>query len=339
MFVLLHFFVAMGLSGASCHEGPLISIKEEEVQFQSINVVLAGTLFVPQKAGSMPAIAITHGSGKDTRSAGFRSLASKLAGEGFVVLIYDKRGVGASGGTYEETPDMSIPAGDLNAAVNLLKQRKEVDPKKIGVYGHSQGGYVAPLAASRESVAFLIAASGGGVSLRETVLYSYSNDLRNQGYSNTQVNEAIDFGRNLFTYLASGAGYTTVDAEYKIAVTKPWFPFYRNMGFGDRLPPPSMLEQPVFDFFRHIAYDPMADLQSLQIPTLVLLGEKDLSVPTESCREKWEAAFSDSARKSLLTTIVLANEDHFDFVRSGGSVEYKSSFFMPLKEWLTNNVH
>lgn len=334
------FLLLISVAASSCHkESELISIREEEVEFGVNGLRMVGTLFVPKKTGAMPAIAITHGSGKDTRSAGFRSLALKLANEGFVVLIFDKRGVGASEGTYQETPDMSIPAGDLNAAVGLLKQRKEVDPNRIGVYGHSQGGYVAPLAASRASVAFLVVACGGGVSLRETVLYSYSNDLRNQGYSTVHINEAIDFGRRLFTYLSTATNYAAADAEYNVAVTKPWFPFFRGMGFGDRLPPPSMLTQPVFDFFRHIAYDPMADLESLQIPTLVMLAGKDLSVPTESCREKWQEAFAHSGRIALLTIVVLPDEDHYDFVRSGSSVEYKSSFFNPLQKWLDDKVH
>src|SRR6185295_19511 len=94
---------------------------------------------------------------------------------------------------------------------------------------------------------------------------------------------------------------TTVDPLYQVAVTKPWFPFYRNMGFGDRLPPPSMLPQPVFDFFRHITYDPLNDLKSINIPTLVMLAGQDQSVPSETSREKWKTIYESSGKTDKLT--------------------------------------
>src|SRR4051812_7816843 len=91
----LFLLTSISLTLASCQkdETESNSVAEEEIHFSSGNILLAGTLFIPNKNATSPAIAITHGSGKDMRSSGFRSLAAKLAAEGFVVLIYDKRGV------------------------------------------------------------------------------------------------------------------------------------------------------------------------------------------------------------------------------------------------------
>jgi pimeloyl-ACP methyl ester carboxylesterase len=309
---------------------------EQEVRFFNGPLNFAATLFVPKGGSKYPALAITQGSGKDSRKdEGFRSLATLLAREGYVVLIYDKRGVGQSAGVYSETPDMALPAGDLIEAVRFLKTRKEVDPKKIGVYGHSQGGWVASLAAAVSGdISFLIVSCGGGVSIREQDLFNYSSNLRKQGYNDSTVASAIDFGRKLFTYLATEEGYGKVNEEYKKAIREPWFAFYKAMGFSDQLPPPSFLATPAFNFFKIIHYDPQSTMRALQVPTLVLLAGKDETVPSSIVKQKWTKAFEASGHAGLLQLEWLENENHYDFESVEGKVIYKKTFLEPLLKWM-----
>lgn len=311
----------------------------EEVEFANGPIKFAATLCMPQHDRQVPAIAITHGSGKEGKSqAGYISIASILAKAGYATLIYDKRGVGQSEGTYVETPEMNIPASDLVEAVNYLAQRKEIDKKRIGVYGHSQGGWVAPLAAVKSStISFVIVSCGGGVSIRETVLHNLRFQL--QPYQPKDMDAAINMIRTLYTYLATGDSYSSTAAMYEQMILEPWFALLRQMGFTDKLPPPSLLKEPVFDFFRNISYDPQSTLQSLSKPVFVLLAGKDESVPTEQSKLQWEKAFDGSERKRLLAITVLPDEDHFNFERKDGQVVYKEAFAKPILGWLLTHVN
>jgi len=313
------------------------SFTTEEVEFTNGSIKLSGTLYLPQYEGQLPAIAVTHGSGKEGKSQeGYISFASKFAQAGYAVLIYDKRGVGQSEGEYIETPDMKVPASDLVKAVGYLMSRNEIDKKRIGVYGHSQGGWVAPLAAVMSpAISFVMVSCGGGVSIRETVLYSLRFQL--QPYQPKDMDAAIAMIRTLYIYLATGNSYSSTAAMYEQMVQEPWFALLRQMGFTDKLPPPSLLKEPVFDFFRNISYDPQSTLQSLSKPVFVLLAEKDDSVPTEQSKLRWEEAFDGLEREKLLAITVLPDEDHFDFERKDGQVVYKETFAKPILGWLLSH--
>ncbi len=122
-------------------------VATRDVTFQDGDVTLAGTLLLPAAPGRHPAVIFLQGSGPEGRWAN-RYLAQKMAEAGVVALIFDKRGVGGSGGTWK-TADFETLAGDAAAGVTLLRAQAEVDPARVGVYGHSQGGTIAPLVAAR----------------------------------------------------------------------------------------------------------------------------------------------------------------------------------------------
>jgi len=314
--------------------------KVSDITFYNGKTKLAGSLFIPAGAGKHPAIAVTHGSGKEGKSqAGYISLANILAKAGFIVLIYDKRGVGGSDGQYVEVPDMNIPAGDLVQAVRYLQTRAEVDKTRIGVYGHSQGGWVAPLAAIvNEDISFVVVACGGGVSIREQDLYSYRAQLKAKGYAAERVDSAITFGRTLFTYLGSGIGYTVANAAYVQAAEQPWFDFFKQMGFTSQLPPPSMLKEPVFSFFKAINYDPQSALRALNVPCLLILAGSDETVPSEKCKQLWEDAFYAGGHPGKLSVVALRGENHYDFENVNGVVRYKKTFGDAMVKWLNEKI-
>jgi len=149
---------------------------EETVTFASDNATLVGTLYTPQTTEPHPAIVLIHGSGQFPRRM-YRYWAKNLVDLGFVVLAYDKRGVGDSGGAYEgenntSTKNIEQLARDASAAVELVAARKGVT-QHVGLMGISQGGWIAPLAASyNPHVRFLILHSGPTVSVHEENFYS-----------------------------------------------------------------------------------------------------------------------------------------------------------------------
>jgi hypothetical protein len=173
---------------------PLLPLRSIPVRFRSDGATLAGTLLLPPGSGRRAAVAYVTGSGPTTREY-LPELQALLLRNGVAVLAYDKRGVGASGGSYpgESPTETAIDqlARDAAAAARFLAGRAEVDPARVGLAGHSQAGWIMPLAASREpAVRFLVTFSGPAVTADENDLYQ---TLAGEGESPQRMtNAAID---------------------------------------------------------------------------------------------------------------------------------------------------
>lgn len=165
-------------------------ITEEDVTFQSGDVLLNGTLLVPPNGAPGPAIVFIHGAGLGRRDEN-RDVALALAREGFHALIYDKRSEGYSAAPTGDR-SYSLLAGDAIAAVHMLQQRDDVDPAHIGLWGLSEGGWVAPLAATRtDDVAFVITVAGGGIGPVEQTAWATERALRRQGVTSPGALRAL----------------------------------------------------------------------------------------------------------------------------------------------------
>ena len=152
-----------------------LPFRQLEVRFRSGGVTLSGTLTVPPGAGPHPAVAWVHGSGRTAR-AYLPDLQALLLHYGIAVLAYDKRGIGQSGGSYPgESPNpftIDTLARDAEAAVRFLATRPEIDHDRIGLAGHSQAGWIIPLAATREpAIRFAVIFSGPAVTADENDHY------------------------------------------------------------------------------------------------------------------------------------------------------------------------
>jgi uncharacterized protein len=150
---------------------PVESGRSDAVLVRSGDDVLSGTLTRPPGPGPFPAVVLISGSGAQDRDAAvdgyrpFRVLADALTAAGFAVLRTDDRGVGGSGGSYDGSSYDDL-ASDVLAEVAYLADRPDIDPARIGLLGHSEGGYLAPLAVSRsqDMVAFVVLLSAPAVS-------------------------------------------------------------------------------------------------------------------------------------------------------------------------------
>ncbi len=277
----------IGLTGTfyleRAKEEPL-PYKQEEVRFRNGKVTLAGTLTIPLSKGSHPAIAFTHGGGPDTRDLS-RFYADLFARRGIASLIYDKRGVGASSADLVDWGRSSFDdlAGDALAGVQFLKTRKEINPRKIGLYGPSNGGWVVELAAARsKDVAFLIVLSGGAIPSWESEVYRVEAETRAEGFSEDETRAAVAFMRQKFEVARTGQGWEQFAALIEQSRKEKWSPFVAA---------PRSLELLQEAWQGQFKYDPYTDIQKLKIPVLAIFGELDTEVPANQ--------IADTTRKAL----------------------------------------
>ena len=147
---------------------------EHPVEFHNQDVKLAGSLLLPRSEAPLPAVVFVHGAGRQTREP-YREAGEFFASQGFATLIYDKRGVGQSGGAYESHEPYENLVNDALAAVGHLRQHRQIAPSQIGIWGLSQGAYISAAAASRsDDIQFII---GVGASVADGTMFYYRDNL------------------------------------------------------------------------------------------------------------------------------------------------------------------
>jgi uncharacterized protein len=254
-----------------------VNIRQEEVTFKNGDVTLAGTLLLPAAPtapkAKRPALVFVHGSGEQWREM-YWGLGYLYAARGFAVLAYDKRGVGKSTGNWREASFQDF-ADDAVAAAKFLQARNEIAANQIGFWGQSQGGWIAPLAASRfPEAAFAVALSGGGLSPAETELFDSEFELTKAGYTADEVKEALAWQKLKNEIIAS----PTLDAKWDeyaraqaIAKDKKWF---RHPGID--MYGPEKRDHPFWTHMRRsYTYDPAPTLRASKAPLLAIFGELD----------------------------------------------------------------
>jgi pimeloyl-ACP methyl ester carboxylesterase len=296
--------------------------KVEDITVVNGDVTLKGSLTLPTGPGPHPAVVFAHGSGPSLRNVGIWNMF--FVRQGFAVLSLDKRGAGASGGDWQKA-GMEDLAGDWLAGVNLLKGRADIDAKRIGVHGSSQGGWTAPLMATRsDDVAFVIVRAGSAVNVGETMVHEIAWSAREAGFSEADVVEVEAAARGVFQR-ASGP-WEAHEAFVTPLKSKPWarvvWPLnYSKDGWGKPWTA------------KNAVYDPAATLAKLKTPTLWFLGELDHNVPTEASAQALAAALKAPGKKDI-TVVRLAGTGHsFTQSKTGNSDSFVMETHMTAGYW------
>jgi dipeptidyl aminopeptidase/acylaminoacyl peptidase len=221
---------AVALSG--CDAGGRIGVIEvttppfETITFESGDVTLSGTLDLPAGEGPFPAMVTIHGSPPLTRNDIYNlNIGHFFVQHGYAVLRYDKRGAGESGGKYtgvgteEGEAQVGVLAEDALAGVEYLKNHELIDPDMIGLIGHSQAGWIIPLAASKSpDVAFIIVSSGPTCTVGQEIYYSDLVEGDNAGTTEISLAEASDMARDY----AGPIGFDPIPALKTLDVPGLW---------------------------------------------------------------------------------------------------------------------
>lgn len=279
--------------------------KARKVSFRHGDAQLAGTLFLPTLGAACPALVMLQGSGATDRTnfGYFPQLAEYFARHGIAVLCYDKPGVGSSTGDWREQT-MSDRAKEALAALRFLRAQAGVDAGKVGLWGISQGGWVAPLAASMsQDVAFVVSVSGPGVTPLEQDRYGLEHLARAAGHTETQIQEALELYDAFAGTVRSSKPFSHVRDLVKHG-NDAWKAYFNE------------LDEASWRFFARIdphtgqpnsRYEPVLALEKLTCPILVIFGADDPLVPVEKSVAIIRAALRHNARA---TTKVFPASDH-----------------------------
>jgi len=198
---------------------------DERVNIPSNGFSLAGTISRPASAvGKLPAVVLVGGAGpteRDGLAFGvpiLGELAGAIADAGFLVVRYDKRGIGQSGGRAESAGLLDY-VEDVRAAIKMLERRKDVDPKRIAVIGHSEGGTVALTAASKEKRIGAVAVLGTpGMTGADIVLAQQQRLLNRSALSAEDRQKKIDAQKRIHDAVISGKGLELLAPDVRRAV-------------------------------------------------------------------------------------------------------------------------
>jgi pimeloyl-ACP methyl ester carboxylesterase len=240
---------------------PISRPNDEQVRIRANGFVLAGTLSKPAQAATprLPAILLVGGSGQTDRDELvfdipiFGQLAGAFADGGMIALRYDRRGVGQSGGR-EEAATLNDYANDVRAAVRFLADRKDVDPDRITLLGHGDGGPVAMIAAAREKrVASLVLVATLGTTGAELNLERVVHTVQRSNRTEADKQATIELQRRIQQAVLTGQGWTDELALYRRQADTPWYQSF-------------------------LAFDAAKVMKDIRQPILIVQGELDTEV-------------------------------------------------------------
>jgi pimeloyl-ACP methyl ester carboxylesterase len=255
--------VRTDIASISSRREPVSRPNDEQLTIPALGFSLSATLSKPAPkpgpATRFPAVVLVGGSEPADReewAAGiplFGQLASAIADAGFVVLRYDKRGIGQSGGRAENTT-LSDYADDAIAVVQILKRRKDVDPARIAILGYGEGGAVASVAASRgANIAALVLVAAPGVSGAALALEQQLYQLDRLNTPEAEKRAKIELQQRVHQALITGTGLESIPEGLRRQADTPWFRSF-------------------------LVYDPARVLKGADQPVLIVHGELDRQI-------------------------------------------------------------
>ncbi|HWZ63173.1 MAG TPA: alpha/beta hydrolase [Steroidobacteraceae bacterium] len=281
--------------------GQRVALDVKEATFISHGTVLAGRLVMPKGAQQVPIVVLLHGSEQSSALADASLqtyfLQHLLPAEGVGAFVYDKRGTGKSAGQY--TQDYSLLADDAVAALREAQQLAGARLGRIGYQGGSQGGWVAPLAANRTAVDFVIVCFGLAVNVIDEDQEAVELQMREKGYPPEVIAKALEVAsaaEDVFENDFKG-GFEKLDAVRAKYGSAPWykdvqgdFAFFVLQQHSD-----AQLRAlaPKFDWHTPFHYDPMPALRANKVPQLWILGGEDYQAPSAETSRRIRSLVKD----------------------------------------------
>ena len=294
---------------------------DEEVSYdnKAQNVTLAATLTIPQGKGPFPGVVLITGSGPQDRDEAllghqpFLVLSDYLTRHGIAVLRADDRGVGKSTGVFAKGTTADF-ATDAEAGVAYLKTRSEIDPHKIGLVGHSEGGLIAPMVATRnKDVAFIVMMAGTGVP-GDQILPAQGEAIEvANGKSPEEAAKNAAHEKEMLTLVETEKDDAALQKELKekMAGEVP------EAQIGLQI---SQITSVWFRYF--LTYDPATALRKVTCPVLAINGSLDMQVLPSQNLPAIRKALAESGNQHVEIDELPGLNHLFQTAKTGSPAEY-----------------
>jgi pimeloyl-ACP methyl ester carboxylesterase len=331
--------------------------KSEEVTFTNGENTFAGTLTIPFNKGKHPAVIMITGSGAQNRDEelfGFKPfaiIADYFTTRGIAVLRYDDRGFGESKGKKVSESTTHDFAEDVIEAVKYLQSRDDINPKRIGLCGHSEGGIIAPLVASmNDDIAFIVLIAGTSVKGIDIIQEQSKLIMKANNSPDSEIEKSQQLYSKLYQSIVTDTGWNELKLAIKdliLAETKSETDSAKtaNEKNAEEMAEMQMkgLSSNWFKYF--LVYDPYPALTKVKCPVLALFGELDLQVPPSQNKGPMEEALSKSGTQDY-KIIVMPKANHlFQSAVTGSPTEYGSlpkefvpEFLDTMSGWILEHV-
>ncbi|MDJ0701290.1 MAG: alpha/beta fold hydrolase [Woeseiaceae bacterium] len=280
-------------------------IKIETIEFSSGTNKLEGVLYLPERDEPVPLLILYHAaSGGSVDFPFYEHLRTTLPRVGIATFLYDRRGTNGQPGEFR-TASFETLARDGIAAARFLRNHPHIDANRIGAWGVSQGGWVAPIAARlTDDVSFVISVSGPGVSPAEQMAFTSAFHIKEAGFGESVVETALDLRSRVDEY------YRNPDPTKRDGVAALIDSFRREKWFhlvflpnGGYLPD----DVTTTKWYQEMDFDPTVTLRELEVPFLAIFGGKDRWVPVDAS----VAAIQGAVQKDILSIFVSEDSGHF----------------------------
>ncbi|HSJ52563.1 MAG TPA: alpha/beta fold hydrolase [Anaerolineae bacterium] len=265
----------------------------ERIVFRTEDYELDGTLHKPAGDGPFPTIVVMHGASAGNQDhPQYLYLARTMNEIGVAVFVHDRRG--------EDNPGQHIHPGymalgrDGIAAAWMLRSRGDVDGRHVGLWGISQGGWVAPAAfvQSPQDIAFMILVSSSGVGPAEQMMHAAGRVLRSAGYDEKVVEEATRLREKVHAYYRGEISRQAAQADIDRHKDEPWF---EHLYLGKRLPE----DVTQTGWYNEMQFEPRPVFSRITVPLLLLYGEDDPWIPVEESIAIWRDALAEAGNANV----------------------------------------
>ncbi|CDF79482.1 alpha/beta hydrolase family protein [Formosa agariphila KMM 3901] len=306
----------------------------EAVTFKNTkaDITLSGTLTLPKNGTNFPVVILISGSGPQNRDEEllghkpFLVISDYLTKHGIAVLRYDDRGVGQSSGDFKTATTADF-ATDVESAMAYLKTRQDINSHKIGLVGHSEGGLIAPMVASKsKDVNFMVLLAGPGISGYDIFLLQSELINKANGLDESALQQELAFLKTNLDVVVKGNDLDAIksvltDTLHKQLLSQPEL-LPKGMEAKDVDTFADTFTTPWFHYF--LKYNPSVSLEQVQCPVLAINGEKDLQVPPKENLSAIEQALIRGGNKNI-SIKELPNLNHlFQDAITGSPNEYST---------------
>jgi pimeloyl-ACP methyl ester carboxylesterase len=304
-------------------------------------VKLAGRLVLPKSNDPVPIVVLVHGAERDSARDSY-ALQRLLPAENVGAFVYDKRGTGGSHGKY--TQDFDTLADDAVAAMREAKRIAGTRCARIGYQGGSQGGWVAPLAATHAPVDFVIVSFGLAVSVIDEDQEEVALEMRLKGHSEEEISKALEVASGAEAVFESGftKGFERFDAVRAKYRNEPWYKDLHGNYTHFFLPyTAAEIREKGKDFIwgTPFRYDPMPTLRAVETPQLWILGQDDLEAPSAETSRRIKTLIVEG---KPITLALFPHAEHgmteYEVASNGEriSTRYAPGYFAMMRDFARN---